>query len=260
MHPTAVTHEIAGWIPPVARLGYAAKGVVYLLVGGLALTAALGPGQVEGSRGALAELLDARYGALLVALIALGLAGHVVWRLVQASLDPEHPGEKRLGMRLFYLVSGLIYGALGLYAARLAAGDSDSASTHPLALVHGWPGGQFWLYGMAVLIASYGAYQLYKAFAKNVARKMGIPPRTHGGVVLLGRFGTAARGVVLLIVGWLIFSATRGYSAATPETGTADALATIEPWWLLGVIALGLMAYGIFQIAKAMYRRIQPPA
>lgn len=260
MHSTTVTHEVAGWIPPVARLGYAAKGVVYMLVGGLALAAARGPGQVEGSRGALAELLDARYGTWLVALVALGLAGHVVWRLIQATLDPEHPGEKRLGARLFYLLSGLIYGALGLYAARLAAGDSDSSTTQPLALVLGWPGGQFWLYAIAALITGYGAYQVYKAFAKNIARKMGIPAQTHGGVVLLGRFGTAARGIVLMIVGWLVFSASRGYSAQATEAGTADALQTIEPSWLLGVIALGFVAYGIFQIAKALYRRIEPPA
>lgn len=93
--------EAAAWVPPLARLGYAAKGVVYLLVGAIAFRAATAAGSPEGARGALQSLAGESGGRLALAAVAIGLVAHVLWRLVQAVLDPEHREHdaRRIGMR-----------------------------------------------------------------------------------------------------------------------------------------------------------------
>ena len=121
----AAAQQVAAWVPPVARAGYAAKGVVYGLVGGLAVKAATASGNAEGTVGALASLRGETGGRLLLLLIAAGLVGHVVWRVVQALLDPEHPGvrnPKRVGMRIFYFLSALVYGSMAATAWQLSRG------------------------------------------------------------------------------------------------------------------------------------------
>ena len=100
----SATREAASWVPPIARVGYAAKGVVYLLVGWIAIKAGMASGSPEGSAGALASLVDEVGGQLILMVIAIGLLAHVIWRAVQAILDPEHPGSgaKRVAARQFY--------------------------------------------------------------------------------------------------------------------------------------------------------------
>lgn len=129
LSPIRATREVASWVPPIARIGYAAKGVVYLLVGWIAIKAAMASGSPEGSTGALASLAHQKGGQLMLMVIALGLLAHVVWRAVQALLDPEHHGSgaKRVGVRLFYALSGLIYASLAWTAWQLSqSGNSGS--------------------------------------------------------------------------------------------------------------------------------------
>ena len=118
--------DVAGWVPPLARLGYAAKGVVYALVGAIAVRAALASGSAEGSTGALASLVDAQGGRAVLMLIAFGLLCHVLWRLVQAALDPERSSAdgKRIAIRVFYALSAAIYVSLAYTAWQLAWGES----------------------------------------------------------------------------------------------------------------------------------------
>lgn len=117
--------EVAAWVPPLARIGYAAKGIVYILIGWLAFRAAAAVGQPEGATGALATLADEQGGRLMLYAIAFGLLCHVAWRVVQALLDPEHPGEDgRIGKRLFYALSAVLYGSLALGAWQVARGRS----------------------------------------------------------------------------------------------------------------------------------------
>ena len=97
----ATLHQVASWVPPVARMGYAAKGVVYGLVGWIAVKAGLAAGGAQGTTEALASLTDEQGGRWMLMAIALGLLGHVVWRAVQALLDPSTatpaPSESRCG-------------------------------------------------------------------------------------------------------------------------------------------------------------------
>jgi hypothetical protein len=262
----AAARHVAGWVPPLARLGYAAKGIVYGIVGVIAVRAAMAGGGPRGSTEALATLADEPGGKLALLLIALGLLGHVVWRLVQATMDPEHPGRsdgKRIGMRLFYAVSGVIYGALAWTAWRLSrgyGGGGEDGQEIWISKLLAQPFGT-WLVMLAGLgVVGYGVHQLVKAWKGDVNRKMeGADAATGGWARTIGRIGTGARGLVLLPIGWFVFRAGRHYNASE-AVDTGEVLRMLERGWLLAAVGLGLLAYGVHQVLKAFHRRIGRPA
>jgi hypothetical protein len=124
------------WIEYLARLGYAAKGVVYVAVGGLAVQGAFSPVEhPDDSEAAFSTILHQPLGTAILATVAVGLAGYVLWRLVQALLDPEGKGTDLKGgtARAGYLISAILHGALTLEAVRLltrrAGGRAGSLKT-----------------------------------------------------------------------------------------------------------------------------------
>jgi len=257
--------EMAGWVPLLARLGFAAKGVVFLLIGWIALRAGMEAGSPEGARGALASLGDETGGRIMLILVAAGLLCHVAWRFVQAFLDPEHHGDndaKRVAMRVFYALGGVIYLSLAFTAWQLSRGEgggSDNGQEVWIQKVLEQPLGTWlvMLAGIGVMI--FGLQQLYQAWKGDIDRRMtGTNARVSRGVRILGRVGTAARGVVLLPIGWFIFIAGREYRAEE-AANTEDVLQMLDSGWLLMAVAIGLMAYGLYQIATAIYRRIEQP-
>jgi hypothetical protein len=257
--------DVAGWVPPIARIGYAAKGVVYMLVGWIAFQAAMASGETEGSTGALASLADEQGGRLMLVLIAVGLLAHVIWRAVQALLDPEHHGSgaKRVAMRGFYALSAVVYGSLALTAWQLGQGNGqgpDDGHEVWVGRLLEQPFGT-WLVMLAGLgVIAYGLHQMYKAWRGDVNRRMAANrAEVARGVRILGRVGTAARGLVMLPVGWFVFNAGRHYRAAE-AADTGEVLAMLDKGWLLAVVGIGLLAYGLHQVAKAIYRRIARPA
>lgn len=260
----AAAQQVAAWVPAVARAGYAAKGVVYGLVGGLAVKASASSGNAEGTVGALASLRDETGGRLLLMLIAAGLVGHVIWRLVQALFDPEHPGDrdpKRVGMRIFYFLSAVIYGSLAATAWQLSRGmRANPEDSHVIwvARLLDKPLGTILVMAAGLGVMGYGLHQLWKAWQGDVNKRMQASPATSRGLLILGRVGTAARGVVLLPIGWFVFTAGRHYRA-DQMADTGDVLKMVEHGGLLAAIGLGLLAYGLHQIAKAVCRRIREP-
>lgn len=258
-------HRVAGWIPPLARLGYAAKGVVYGLIGWIALRAGMESGSPEGSSGALASLTDESGGRIMLVLIAIGLLCHVIWRFVQALLDPEHHGDndaKRIAMRVFYALSGVIYGSLAYTAWQLSQGQSSGSEDGQEVWIQKLLGQPFgtWLVMLAGIgVMLYGLHQLYKSWKGDTNRRMtGTDAEVSRGVRIVGRVGTAARGLVLLPIGWFVFAAGREYRAEK-AADTAEVLGMLGHGWLLMAVALGLIAYGLHQLAKAIYRRIEQP-
>lgn len=255
----ALVSSVATWVAPLARVGYVAKGVVYLLVGYLAARAALATGAPTGGTGALREALTAG-GPWLVLLIGVGLLAHVAWRAVQALLDPENPSSGlRLGVRAFHLVSGLVYGSLAISAFHLWQGRREAAGGEEenfAAMLMAQPYGR-WMVGLVGLaIVAYGIHQFVEACRGDVARHLGIRDADkHRIVVAIGRFGTAARGVVLGMIGGFFIDAARRFDSSQAG-GTEEALRWLGNDWLLAVMAFGLAAYGLFQVAKARYRVI----
>ncbi|MFC0677349.1 DUF1206 domain-containing protein [Lysobacter korlensis] len=255
-------NEVAGWVPPLARLGYAAKGVVYLIIGFLAFRAATAAGSPEGAKGALASLADETGGQLMLVLIALGLLAHVLWRLVQGIIDPEHSSHdaKHIALRVFYLLSAAIYASLAWTAWQLSqGGDGGSSSGESqqvwISRIMELPLGRWLVMAVGIGIMAYGIHQLIKAWKADVRKHM---TRNDRWIVMIGRFGIGARGLVLLPVGWFVFNAGRHYNPQ--EAGsTTEALQMLERGGLLALVGVGLIAYGLHQFLKAAYRRIERP-
>ncbi len=263
-------HEAASWVEALARLGYAAKGVVYIVVGILAAQAATSSGgSAEGSGGAFAAILRQPFGRILVGAIAIGLFGYALWRFVQAGLDPEGKGSdaKGIARRIGYAISGVIHVGLGLEAARGAlrgassAGGGESAD-HWTAMLMRQPFGAWLAAGVGLAIAAYGAYELYKAYTVELGKQLDLgrmDPNARAWAVRFSRFGLAARGVVFGVIGFLLVRAALQHDPAD-AVGLRGALRTLEQQsygpWLLGAVGLGLVGYGIYELVKSKYRRV----
>lgn len=252
-------NDVAGWVPTLARIGYAAKGAVYLLVGFIAFNAANAAGTPEGPTGAMAQLRDQTGGQVLLVLIAAGLLAHTLWRVVQAALDPEHAGdsEKHVAARIFAGISAVIHASLAFTAWRLSrgAGETGDGQEMWITRVLGMPGGGWLVMAAGIGVMVYGVHQLVQAARGEVDRHMAHAPRQ---AALLGRIGTGARGAVMLPIGWFVFNAGRHYSAST-AADMGEVLGMFDRGGWLAVTGIGLLAYGLHQFAKAVYRRIERP-
>ncbi|OWP64330.1 hypothetical protein CDA63_04660 [Hymenobacter amundsenii] len=251
-------------IRALARFGFAAKGTVYALMGALALLAATGQqeGQTADKKQAVQSLQSLPGGSILLGLIAFGLLGYIAWRLVQAFSDTENKGSdaKGLARRVGYAASGLVYASLAWYAGQLAfsgSADSGNGKETLTAKVLGWPGGEWLVMLAGIATIGVGLYQLYQAYSgkfhKNV-QGSDIPAGQQNTVYRLGQVGYTARGVVLGIVGYFFVQAgLQSRAEATGSTDQAfDLLASMGPV-VLGVVALGLLAYGIYMLVQAKY-------
>lgn len=272
----AVRERAGSGVEILARLGYAAKGIVYVGVGVLTAIAAFGAGSgsASGSRDALARIGQQSWGTVLLALIAPGIAGYVVWRMVQVFKDPERRGSdlKGLATRAVLFLSGVLYAGLGFWVvkglvdgggsgvtAQGAGGGADSWSASLLQQPYGaWVLG---LFGAGVV--AYGVAEWVKAHRASFEKRLrhdlsGTARRT---VRKVARAGLVSRGIVFFVVGgFFVYAAwTRDPSQARGLEGALETLGgqSYGPW-LMGLVALGLAAYGALQVVKAWYRRIGP--
>lgn len=257
------------WIVPLARAGYTAKGLVYVLVGLLASQAAFGAGRATDSQGAMATLLGEPAGRFVLALAAIGLFGYALWRAVCAIADTENKGHdgKAIVTRVGYAISALLHFSLGVEAARLAAGGVSGGgggenAQHWTARALALPAGQTIVMIVGLLTIGFGLYQLKRAFDGHIQKRLDLGELGHEAAqwaVRFGRFGIAARGVVFALIGWFLVQASR-QTDSSEAGGLGEALRTLEQGsygpWVLGVVALGLIAYGLFQFINARYRRI----
>jgi Domain of Unknown Function (DUF1206) len=260
------------WFERLARLGYAAKGLVYFIVGFLAAQAAFGSGgRTTDTSGALTTIVTQPFGKFLLFLVTIGIIGYVLWRIVQTILDPEHAGEKmdakRIAQRLGYAFSALAYSGLAVTAAKLiigSGGSSGNATQDWTARFLAQPFGR-WLVGLAgVVVIGVGFSYLYEAYKAKFRRHLKLSQMSQAEqtwAVRLGRLGIAARGIVFGIIGLFLIQAAK-QSDASQAKGFGEALASLEqqPFgpWVLGLVALGLIAYGIYSVVEARYRRILP--
>ena len=265
-----VTRAASPWIERLARFGYAAKGVVYVLVGSLAALAAYGEGDSPtDSRGALTRVVYQPYGRVLLSVVAAGLAGYALWRLVQALRDTEEKGGglKGLSIRFGYacigaVYAGLCYSAVKLVLGRGAGKGSDESTRGWTALALTFPLGR-WLVGLAGLcVIGFGGYQAYKAFTARFRRKWKRHEMSEHARALAtraGQVGLVARGVVFAIIGLFLMQAA-WRARAEEARGLGGALRALEqqPYgpYVLGAVALGLVAYGLYMFVEARYRRM----
>jgi hypothetical protein len=258
------------WLIGLGRFGHAAIGVVYILIGILAVEVALGRGgETTDNKGALARLAEAPFGRFLLIAMTVGLAGYVLWRILQALLDADNEGTDAEGIarRLGYAGSAVAYTVLALSAVQLlrtgSAGKSTTQSTQDwTARLMDKPLGQ-WLVGIVgLLVIGLGGYQIYKGYKAEFREDLdlgAIGATEDHWVTRLGQVGYIARGIVFGVIG--LFLIVAGLHANPGEArGVDSALATLaqQPFgpWLLGAVAIGFIAYGLYMFAEARYRRM----
>ncbi len=267
-HAEDAAQSARPWMERLARLGYATEGVVYTIIGLLAAGVALGTeGRTTGQRGALGIVAGSPFGGVLVGLIAVGFLGYALWRSVQAIADPDREGTdmKALGKRLGYGASALVYAGLAFSGAGLVLGTASDGGGSPddwTALLLSWPLGQVLVVGVGTAVVGVGLHELYQAYKAEFLEylklgEMGEKVRTW--TERWGRLGIAARGIVFGVVGTFLIRAALEYDPQEAR-GLGGALQTLaqQPFgsWLLGAVALGLVAYGLFMLSVARYRRI----
>ncbi|RYU78361.1 DUF1206 domain-containing protein [Hymenobacter persicinus] len=252
----------------LARFGFAAKGIVYLTMGVLALLAALGQqgGRTADKQQAMQTIQDLPMGRFLLGLVAFGLVGYVVWRFTQALRDTEGQGSgaKGLARRLGYAGSGLLYVALAFYAGKAAwqntavsSGSGGDAKQSAVAMLLAQPFGQWLVGAIGLAIIGAGLYQIWHAysgkFAEHVNASSLSAPQQHL-VFRTGQVGHTALGVVMSIIGYFFVQAARTSNAQKVDDteGAFDLLNAMGPA-VLGVVAAGLVAYGLYMLVQARY-------
>ncbi|WP_445638072.1 DUF1206 domain-containing protein [Nostoc sp. DSM 114161] len=258
------------WVEQLARLGYAAKGLVYFIVGLLAAQAAFGSGgKTTDSSGALETIVTQPFGKFLLSIVTLGLIGYALWRFVQTILDPEYSSQqmngKRIVKRLGYAVSAIAYLSLAVTSIKLIIGSSSSNSDS----VKDWtiyflnkPFGRWLVFVLGLIVIGVGISLLYQAYKGKFRRHFKLYQMSRSEQIWamrLGRFGIAARGIVFSMIGIFIMLAAIKFDASQAR-GLGGALAALanQPFgpWILGVVALGLIAYGMYCVIEARYRHI----
>jgi hypothetical protein len=266
-----ISQSARRWIIPLARFGYAAKGFVYIIIGLLAALAAFTTGgRTTDSRGAMEEIFSQSYGKLLLGVVAGGLTGYAIWKIVQALKDTENKGSgpKGIAFRIGYTVSGVIHAGLALSAVQMIIGSGEGGSTGDAASKE-WtaklmeqPFGQWLVAAVGLGFVIFGISQIYKAYSTKFREKLKTEEMSEGienFAVRIGQIGLVARGVVFGIIGVFLVQAAL-HSNAGEARGLSGALRALEQQsygqWLLGAVALGLIAYGFYMFVQARYRRI----
>ncbi len=250
----------------LARLGYASRGIIYLVIGGLAIMAALGMGSGEttGSRGAIRTILEQPFGSVMIAVLIVGLICYSLWRLVQSVGDADGHGTsvKGLGVRFGLFASAVTHTLLAVFAARLLLGNGSTESGASSSAQQTWINSEFaqlglTVFGVALIIT--GLAHLYKGWTAKFEKYMEIPVSQKRWARPLCQFGLMARGVVWGIIGWFLINSASQASSGEIH-GLEQALDALRSHgygpWLLGVVAAGLFAFGVYSILEAIYRRI----
>ncbi len=258
------------WVEKIARFGYTAKGIVYGLVGFLAVLAAFtNKGEKIGTKGALQEILAQPFGQILLIIIACGLAAYGLWRVIQAIKDTENQGKDLQGIlsRLASFGAGLVYGSLAITAIEIVldinkSDPDDSAKEHWTRILLQQPFGQWLVATIGAVAIGFGFYKFYKAYKAKFRKDLylgKLERKKRESLVKISRFGITAKGLIFVIIGFFFIVAARQNSAEKVKglDGALHALAQqTYGKFLLATVAFGLVSYGVYMLVQARYRRI----
>lgn len=262
-------HDLLEW---AARLGYGARGFVYVSVGVVALMAAWDRvSDPVGSRGAIALLAGRPQDRLWLILLGVGLWAFVLWRVLQAVFDADRQGcgREALLSRGGQALSGLFYGALGasvfefLDEAPANPNAADMAENQDkAAALLALPFGSLALMAVGLGILAVGLGNVVRGLRSDFGSSLACSDDLSRRVVPIARAGYIARGVALLPLA--VFVGLAGLNARAAEVSSFGAgLEALESQpggsWVLGITALGLIAFGVFALVEARWRRIRPP-
>jgi Domain of Unknown Function (DUF1206) len=264
-----VARQAGPWVERLARLGYIAKGVIYAVIGFLALREAVGAGgRSTDPSGAIHSIGTQPFGGVMLALLAVGLACYALWKVVQGVKDPDGKGSDAHGIvrRVAYVGSGALYGLLAYTAAQsiLGAEDTSEDAATASAMAFQPPLGPILVWLVGTIVVAVGLYQLYAAYEakfRDDLRLQQMGETEERWVIYAGRIGTAARAIAIGVAGaFLLLAAYQSDPSESRGLGAALEIVQLQPLgpYMLGTIAIGFLVYGAFMFAIARYRRIDP--
>ena len=260
-------------LTPLARLGFVARGIVYILVGWFAIDAARSGRRPIDNQAALGSLDDTSAGSALLLLMAAGLLGYALWRLAEAWYDPEGRGVSFKGglERAGFALSGLAHVALAYYAVRLALrpGGGGGGSAPGDANARDWsawlleqPAGPLLVGAVGAVFVLAALAQAHKAYTGHFLRHLEGNVPAPRQIRLIGGIGYGARAIAFSLVGWFFLRAGL-QSDAAEAGGLGQALRHLQGQEhgpaLLAVVAAGFILFGLFSLVEGRYRRIAVP-
>lgn len=261
-----------GWLRSAARVGYFARGLVYVIIGYFAFRAAFASGSALDTKDAIEVIAGAGFGSILLVVTIVGLVAFAGWRVIQAFWDIDNHGSgfKGYGARAGMIVSAIAALALALYAVTLLTGFSvggsggggGSAKAGVVAYAYEQGYGIWLTYLVAAGIVAAAIGYFVKGFMAKFEEHMTIPQDRRWILKPVCQFGLIARSAVFVVIAGLLVNGAAGYSEDdTP--GIHTALVEISSWsygWLLlSLTGLGLIAFGISSFTEGTYRRIVLP-
>lgn len=255
------------WFRAVARAGMATRGVIFLIIGLLAIQVAThAGGTTTGQSGALSVVAQQRFGKALLVLLAVGLAAYSLWRIAQGLLDTDDKGddEKGWAVRASKVGSGVAYAVLCASAIEILidSGGQGSGSGKTKAATGGvldWPGGQVWVVLVGLIVLAVAGWNLYRGVSRTFMKRLHPPARMRTVVEGVGVVGMCARAVVFGLIAVFLIKAALEYDPkeAVGLDGALDRLAA-ESYGdlLLGAVAAGLVAFALYCFTEARYREI----
>ena len=249
----------------LSRAGFVARGLIYGIIGLLALRLAIGQGgRTTNQQGALHTVAHQPLGKVLLALLAVGLGGYALWRFTRAAIGHGPEGNDSTFDRVTALASGIVYAGFFIVAVRILTGSKGSSSTPTTASrdVFGWPAGTWIVGSVGLIIIGVGLYQGYRGITREFlddSKTEHMSARTKRWISVLGLIGHLSRMVVFTLVGVFLVKAAVDYNPRA-AIGLDGALAKLQhnplgPL-LLSVVALGLIAFALYSFSDARYRRI----
>jgi len=249
----------------LARLGYAARGAVFLIIGYFCAVASVVSTRPLDSHDAFRALLTRPLGNILVGAIAVGLFCFAGWRLAQALLDTEGCGSKLrgYGKRFAFGASAIFYMffaslTLSVFVG-MGSGNSDAAARDWAGRLLTVPFGRWLIATIGLVLIGTGVGTAVAGLSAEYANRMSLSSEQRRLVVALGVVGYLTRAIVFAMIGLFFFFAAL-HANASEATGVAGTLRTIQGQRygavLLGITAAGLLSFGAFGIAEALFRRI----
>ncbi|MFI5530005.1 DUF1206 domain-containing protein [Kitasatospora sp. NPDC051853] len=256
------------WVRAAGRAGFAARGVVYLLVGHLALRIAFGDdGSEEADRqGALHHVAEQPFGRVALWLLVAGFACMALWRASEA-LFGRGRGAHRIGSRFLNGGRAVFYAVVCWATAVFAAGagaseSSDTKSRDWTATLLGEPGGRYLVGAAGLVVIGVGVGAAVRGILRKFLKKLdtaAMSARTRTAVTAVGVAGTTSRGVVFTAVGLFVLLAAVRFDPGSAK-GVDDTLRTFAATpagpWLLALVAVGLLLFGVFSFTNARWRRL----
>ncbi|MGD9798391.1 MAG: DUF1206 domain-containing protein [Acidimicrobiia bacterium] len=264
---TAPGAKAADGVEILGRAGLAARGLVYLLVGWLALLVAFGDhGRQADREGAVATIAARSYGTALLAALALGMVGYAVWRATEAATGrTSREADADAGTRLRSLATAVLHIGFAISIARFAVthrGDGGEEEQSLTAVALGWPGGRLLVAGAGLAVVGVGLFNGYRAVTGSFMERLKrgeLGDASERTVRVLGTAGHLGRGAGFTLVGLFVVRAAITLDP-TEAKGLDGALKEVAAEWygppVLVVLAAGFAAFGVYSLAEARWRRV----